>query len=105
MVKRLILAVLLIFVSLANYAQNTGVKSNLLYWATTTPNLGVETALGKKHTAQVFFGFNPWKQSGGDQSSLRHWLCNQNTVTGSARASMAGSWVFMPWADSLMQEE
>lgn len=60
MVKRLILAsVLLIFVSLANYAQNTGVKSNLLYWATTTPNLGVETALGKKHTAQVFFGFNP----------------------------------------------
>lgn len=75
MVKRLILAsVLLIFVSLANYAQNIGVKSNLLYWATTTPNLGVETALGKKHTAQVFFGFNPWKQSGGDQSSLRHWL-------------------------------
>ena len=75
MVKRLILAtVLLLFVSLANYAQNTGVKSNLLYWATTTPNLGVETALGKKHTAQVFFGFNPWKQSGGDQSSLRHWL-------------------------------
>ena len=61
MVKRLILAtVLLIFVSLANHAQNTGVKSNLLYWATTTPNLGVETALGKKHTAQVFFGFNPW---------------------------------------------
>lgn len=60
MVKRLILAlVLLIFVSLANYAQNMGVKSNLLYWATTTPNLGVETALGKKHTAQVFFGFNP----------------------------------------------
>lgn len=42
MVKRLILAsVLLIFVSLANYAQNIGVKSNLLYWATTTPNLGV----------------------------------------------------------------
>ncbi len=75
MVKRLILAtVLLFFVSLANYAQITGVKSNLLYWATTTPNLGVETALGKKHTAQVFFGFNPWKQSGGDQSSLRHWL-------------------------------
>lgn len=71
MVKRLILAtVLLLFVSLANYAQNTGVKSNLLYWATTTPNLGVETALGKKHTAQVFFGFNPWKQSGGG-----YWFC------------------------------
>ena len=62
MVKRLILAtVLLLFVSLANYAQNTGVKSNLLYWATTTPNLGVETALGKKHTAQVSLETVRWR--------------------------------------------
>lgn len=105
MVKRLILAsVLLIFVSLANYAQNIGVKSNLLYWATTTPNLGVETALGKKHTAQVFFGFNPWKQSGATSQAFVIGFCNQNTVTGSAKASMVGSWVFMPWADSLMLE-
>ena len=22
----------------------------------------------------MFFGLNPWKQSGGDQSSLRHWM-------------------------------
>lgn len=51
-----------------------GIKTNLLYWATTTPNLGVEVATGKKHTAQVFFGLNPWKQSGGDHSSLRHWM-------------------------------
>ena len=55
-------------------AQQVGVKTNLLYWATTTPNIGTEFAVGKKHTAQVFFGLNPWKQSGGDQSSLRHWL-------------------------------
>lgn len=51
-----------------------GIKTNLLYWATTTPNLGVEVATGKKHTALVFFGLNPWKQSGGDHSSLRHWM-------------------------------
>lgn len=51
-----------------------GIKTNLLYWATTTPNLGVEVATGKKHTAQVFFGLNPWEQSGGDHSSLRHWM-------------------------------
>lgn len=55
-------------------AQQVGVKTNLLYWATTTPNIGTEIAVGKKHTAQVFFGLNPWKQSGGDQSSIRHWL-------------------------------
>ena len=51
-----------------------GIKTNLLYWATTTPNLGLEMAVGNKHTAQVFFGLNPWKQSGGDHSSLRHWM-------------------------------
>ncbi len=67
-------AVLLMFVALASQAQNFGFKTNALYWATTTPNLGAEMAVGRKHTAQVFFGFNPWKQSGGDQSSIRHWL-------------------------------
>lgn len=55
-------------------AQQVGIKTNLLYWATTTPNIGTEFAVGKKHTAQVFFGLNPWKQSGGDQSSIRHWV-------------------------------
>lgn len=33
-----------------------------------------EASVGKKSTLQLFYGFNPWKQSGGDQSSLRHWL-------------------------------
>lgn len=105
MVKRLILAsVLLIFVSLANYAQNIGVKSNLLYWATTTPNLGVETALGKKqplrYSLASILGNSPVATS----QAFVIGFCNQNTVTGSAKASMVGSWVFMPWADSLMLE-
>ena len=55
-------------------AKQVGLKTNMLYWATATPNLGLEMAVGKKHTAQVFFGLNPWKQSGGDHSSLRHWM-------------------------------
>lgn len=46
----------------------------MIYWATTTPNMGMEMEVGKKHTAQVFFGLNPWKQSGGDRSRFRHWL-------------------------------
>lgn len=75
MVMKMSLAtMLLMLISMKSFSQNIGVKSNLLYWATTTPNIGLETAVGKKHTAQVFVGFNPWKQSGGDQSSLRHWL-------------------------------
>ena len=56
------------------HTRQFGIKTNMFYWATTTPNLGLEMAVGKKHTAQVFFGLNPWKQSGGDHSCLRHWM-------------------------------
>ena len=56
------------------HTRQFGIKTNLLYWGTTTPNLGLEMAVGNRHTAQVFFGLNPWKQSGGDHSSLRHWM-------------------------------
>lgn len=53
-------------------AQEVGVKTNLLYDATTTPNIGIEVALGRKTTAQLFYGLNPWKFSSTEQ--LRHWL-------------------------------
>jgi len=73
--RRLSLVALLVMsFTLTVNAQSIGAKTNFLYWATTTPNIGLEAAVGKKHTAQVFFGLNPWKQSGGDQSSIRHWV-------------------------------
>lgn len=75
MLKKLLFVALLLLPSvLAVKAQNVALKTNTLYWATTTANLGVEASLGKKHTVQLFYGLNPWKQSGGDGSSLRHWL-------------------------------
>ena len=52
-------------------AQNLALKSNLLYWATTTPNIGAELSFARKHSVQVFYGLNPWKSSSG--KSLRHW--------------------------------
>lgn len=55
-------------------AQNVALKTNLLYWATTTPNIGAEFRLGQKHSLQAFYGLNPWKQSGGNHSTLRHWV-------------------------------
>lgn len=74
MLKRLIIIALLIMPAMsAVRSQNVAIKTNALYWATTTPNLGVEMSLGKKHTAQLFYGLNPWKQGGGDGTSLRHW--------------------------------
>lgn len=75
MIRRTIISLLVLLVpAFKSPAQNVALKTNALYWATTTPNAGVEVSVGKQHTAQLFFGLNPWKQSGGDGSSLRHWL-------------------------------
>ena len=49
-----------------------GLKTNLLYWATTTPNLGVEFALSPKWTFEATAGANPWVF--GDNTRFQHWL-------------------------------
>ena len=72
--KLIICAVLAMSALSAAYGQKIALKTNAFYWATTTPNLGIEASLGRKHSVQLFYGLNPWKQSGGDQTSLRHWL-------------------------------
>lgn len=43
---------------LAN-AQDFAVKTNVLYWATTTPNLGFEVGLGEKTSLELIGGYNP----------------------------------------------
>ena len=58
-------------------AQQVALKTNLLYDAATTPNLGLEFGVGKKHSMQVFYGLNPWKFGhGSDQKYLKHWIVN-----------------------------
>ena len=52
-------------------AQKVAVKSNLLYDATATFNLGVELGLARKWTLDVPVNVNPWKFS--DGMRLRHW--------------------------------
>lgn len=47
-------------------------KTNLLYWATSTPNIGLEVALGKKWSLDAFLGINPWNFK--DNGSLQHWV-------------------------------
>lgn len=54
----------------------TAVKTNLLYDATTTPNLGVEVGVGNKNTLQVVYGLNPWifhSDSHGERMA-KHWV-------------------------------
>ncbi len=53
-------------------SQDIAVKTNLAYWATTTPNLGLEFGLGKKSTLEIGGGLNVFNLS--DGKSFKHWL-------------------------------
>ncbi|BEG99039.1 hypothetical protein BSYN_13040 [Bacteroides sedimenti] len=59
-------------VSIAIYSQNLTIKNNLLYDATTTPNLALEIGLGKKTTLDLYGGLNPFTYN--DNKKLKHWL-------------------------------
>lgn len=67
---------------LESYAQKVTLKSNLLYDATATMNLGLEFGLARKWTLDVPVNYNPWKPDNGRR--LRHWGINRRFVTGSA---------------------
>lgn len=61
-----------LFFSPISLNAQVSLKTNLLYWATTTPNIGIEAAVAPKHTVQLFYGLNPWKFSG--EKKIRHWV-------------------------------
>ena len=52
------------------------VKTNLLYDATTTPNLGVEAAVSPKSTLNLVYGLNPWKFNSDThgERKVKHWV-------------------------------
>ncbi len=54
------------------YNPGFALKTNLLYWATTTPNLGMEIGLSKRTTLDISGGYNPWTFS--DNKKIKHWL-------------------------------
>lgn len=53
-------------------SQVVAVKTNLLYDATTTINLGAEVAFGKHLSVDLSGNYNPWTFSG--DKSIKHWL-------------------------------
>lgn len=67
--------ILLIFIlgclTIESKAQKIALKSNLLYDATTTMNLGLEFGLARKWTLDIPVNYNPWKPDNGRR--LRHW--------------------------------
>lgn len=53
-------------------AQNVAIKTNTLYWLTTTPNIGAEFSLSSKLTIEVTGACNPWTFK--DDKKMRFWL-------------------------------
>lgn len=68
------IGLLLFFVCLlpSLYAQKIGLKTNLSYWAITTPNLGMEFTLDKKSTLEISGGLNIFEFS--NNKHFKHWL-------------------------------
>lgn len=76
MMKRysIILAIFLTaFVGTAD-AQKVAMKTNTLYWLTTTPNVGLEFALADRWTMELEGGYNPWTFNKEDNLKAKHWL-------------------------------
>ena len=55
-------------------AQQLGLKTNALYWAGSTPNLGLEIGLGRRTTLDVSGGYNPFTLNRATNKKLKHWL-------------------------------
>lgn len=56
----------------AMHAQEVALKTNLIYWGTTTPNISVEFAMNDKWTAELSGAYNPWTFK--DDKKMRFWL-------------------------------
>lgn len=69
--SRVLFLILICFAQFA-WSQDIGLKTNLAYWGTTTPNLGVEFALSKKSTLEIGGGLNPFEIS--ESKRFKHWL-------------------------------
>lgn len=72
-IKVFLLSFLLPLFSVNAHSQQVGTKANMLWWATTTPNLGVEVTIGNKLTISADGNYNAWTFFS-DGMSLRHWL-------------------------------
>ena len=67
-------------------AQKVAVKTNIPYWATTTPNLGFEFGLGARTTLDISGGYNFWTLNREANRKIKHfvvmpevrwWLCER----------------------------
>lgn len=75
MKRFLLLSVSLLFLcGISLNAQRFAVKTNALYLATATPNVGLEVALGERWTFEAEGGYNPWIFDKEKNMKAKHWL-------------------------------
>jgi hypothetical protein len=87
MTRKIVMALAFICISFASIAQNNswgGVKTNLLYDATATANLGVEIGLAERWSVDISGNYNAWNPIEGSrwkhwlvQPELRFWTCDR----------------------------
>lgn len=68
----ILLVVVVGFVGKAD-AQQFALKTNALYWATTTPNIGLEVGLGKRTSIDLSAGYNPFTLNRELNQKVKHW--------------------------------
>ena len=75
MKRYLIIAVLTLFAGAGTvHAQKLAVKTNALYWATATPNVGFEYAFADRWTVELSGGWNPWTFNSEKNIKAKHFL-------------------------------
>ena len=66
------------------YSQQTTLKTNVLFWGTTSPNAGVEVGITRQITIDIWGAYNAWKFSNDMklnlylmQPEVRYWFCRK----------------------------
>lgn len=61
-----------LFLSAVAFAQEVALKTNIAYWATATPNLGIEIGISPKMSLNLTGNYNPFKFKA--DKKIAHWL-------------------------------
>lgn len=72
--RSLIIFFLLLFSGISVSAQRIGVKTNALYLATSTPNIGLEYAFSDRFSLELEGGYNPWTLDSDRNMKAKHFL-------------------------------
>ena len=77
MYKKILIVLVGMVSSISVFSQQVAIKTNLFYGTyTSTPNLSIELASGKRSTLELGGGYNPWNLKGiiNNNKKLVHWI-------------------------------